>query len=98
MKDKGYKRITRLNIDDVYVKDLSTRQNKFKIVIPSYNNSDWVETNIESILCQTYKNYEVLYINDASKDDTLTKVNNLVGNNPNWKIVSNEKNMRQISL
>ena len=95
MKDKGYKRITRLNIDDVYVKDLSTRQNKFKIVIPSYNNSDWVETNIESILCQTYKNYEVLYINDASKDDTLTKVNNLVGNNPKWKVVSNEKNMRR---
>ena len=33
--------------------------NKFKIVIPSYNNQDWVEVNIESILEQTYNNYEV---------------------------------------
>ena len=35
-------------------------KNKFKIVIPSYNNEQWVETNIESILEQTYDNYEVL--------------------------------------
>ena len=30
--------------------------NKFKIVIPSYNNQDWVEVNIESILEQTILN------------------------------------------
>ena len=31
----------------------------FKIVIPSYNNSEWCEYNIASILNQKYKNYEV---------------------------------------
>ena len=53
-------------------------QNKFKIVIPSYNNEQWVEPNMASILNQTYTNYDVLYINDASTDNTINKVNEIV--------------------
>ena len=45
--------------------------NKFKIVIPSYNNEKWIEHNTASIIRQTYKNYDVLYINDKSTDKTL---------------------------
>ena len=45
--------------------------NRFKIVVTSYNNSKWVETNIESILEQQYQNYEVIYFDDASTDETL---------------------------
>ena len=70
-------------------------KNKFKIVIPSYNNEKWVETNVESILEQEYDNYEVLYINDCSTDNTLQKVKNLVKNNSKWNIVSNKKNMKR---
>ena len=40
--------------------------NKFKIVVPSYNNEKWIATNIESIKEQNYANFEVLYINDKS--------------------------------
>ena len=47
-----------------------SKQNKFKIVIPSYNNEKWVEYNTASIISQTYKNYDVLYINDKSTDNT----------------------------
>lgn len=69
--------------------------NKFKIVIPSYNNEKWYEPNIASILNQTYTNYEVLYIDDCSTDNTNQLVTEVVGNLPNWKIVRNEKNMRR---
>lgn len=68
---------------------------KFKIVIPSYNNEDWVEYNIASILNQTYTNYDVLYIDDKSTDSTLAKVRELVGDLPNWHILSNEANMKR---
>ena len=95
MASKGYTFAARLNIDDVYVRTPAIKQNKFKIVIPSYNNEEWVETNVESILEQTYQNYEVLYINDASTDNTLQLVTDMVGNNPKWKIVSNPKNRRR---
>ncbi len=68
---------------------------KFKIVIPSYNNTDWVEYNIASILNQSYKNYDVLYIDDCSTDDTYTKVLSIVGDLPNWKVVKNPTNMKR---
>lgn len=69
------------------------KRNKFKIVTPSYNNSPWLEYNLASVLNQTYDNWEVIYINDASSDDTLQKLTRMVGNNPKYKIVNNHTNM-----
>tara|TARA_R110001592_G_scaffold4349_2_gene24566 strand:- start:6698 stop:8725 length:2028 start_codon:yes stop_codon:yes gene_type:complete len=72
-------------------------QNKFKIIIPSYNNEEWVEPNIASIINQTYTNYDVLYINDASTDNTSNKVNNIINeyNLSNWTLVTNSENQRR---
>src|SRR5689334_19925130 len=39
-------------------------------VIPSYNNAQWYAKNLQSILHQHYGNYRILYVNDASQDDT----------------------------
>jgi glycosyltransferase involved in cell wall biosynthesis len=50
----------------------------FVIVVPSYNNSSYCEQNILSILHQQYENYRVIFIDDASKDDTFDKVKALV--------------------
>lgn len=68
---------------------------KFKIVIPSYNNEKWVEFNIASILNQNYNNYEVLYIDDASTDNTLNLVTDIVRGIPGWTVISNNTNMRR---
>ncbi len=68
------------------------KQNKFKIITPSYNNAEWVEYNLASILNQTYKNYEVVYIDDASTDDTYEQVVSHVGNLSNWTIIKNSEN------
>jgi glycosyltransferase involved in cell wall biosynthesis len=69
------------------------KQNKFKIIIPSYNNEEWVEYNLASILNQTYTNYEVIYIDDASTDNTHKKVMEVVGELSNWIVIKNPKNM-----
>ena len=71
------------------------KQNRFKIVIPSYNNEKWYEYNLASILNQTYTNYEVLYIDDKSTDNTYQLVVDVVGDLPNWKVVTNNQNMRR---
>jgi len=68
-------------------------KNKFKIIIPSYNNEMWVEPNVASILNQSYTNYDVLYINDASIDETYNKVNDIVGKLSNWEIIKNKNNL-----
>ena len=68
------------------------KQNKFKIIVPSYNNEAWVEYNLASIINQTYKNYNVLYIDDNSTDNTYSKVKEIVKNLPNWRVIRNESN------
>jgi glycosyltransferase involved in cell wall biosynthesis len=40
------------------------------IVIPSYNNIQWYQDNLASILNQQYGNYRCIYINDCSTDGT----------------------------
>lgn len=79
------------------IKPSINKQNKFKIITPSYNNEEWVEYNLASILNQTYKNYEVLYVDDASTDNTYKKVLDIVEGLPNWKVISNENNKGALS-
>ena len=75
------------------------KQNKFRIQIASYNNEQWVEYNIASILNQTYENYEVTYVDDCSKDSTYNKVKELVGDNSKFTIIRNEtKNLKGLDL
>jgi len=66
--------------------------NKFTIIVPSFNNEEWIETNLASILNQTYENYRVIYIDDASTDETYSTVCNIVGDLSNWKVIRNEEN------
>jgi len=42
------------------------------IIIPTYNNSIFLEEAIASLLTQTYENYEIIVVNDGSTDDTLS--------------------------
>ena len=69
--------------------------NKFKIVVPSYNNEKWIATNIESIKEQNYANFKVLYINDKSTDRTEELYHKYVGNDPKWTLQNNEENMQR---
>ena len=41
------------------------------IVIPAYNAAAFIAKTLDSILAQTYKDFEVVVINDGSKDNTL---------------------------
>lgn len=43
------------------------------IVIPVYNGSNYLSEAIDSALAQTYKNVEVIVVNDGSKDDGATE-------------------------
>ena len=41
-------------------------------IVPAYNVEKYIDTSIQSILQQTYQNFEVLCINDGSTDQTLS--------------------------
>ena len=40
------------------------------VIVPCYNHEKYVEKTIESIVNQTYKNIELIVIDDGSKDNS----------------------------
>jgi len=44
---------------------------KFSIIVPSYNQGDFISQTIDSILNQSYKNVEILVIDGGSTDSTI---------------------------
>jgi glycosyltransferase involved in cell wall biosynthesis len=43
---------------------------KISVIIPLYNSESYIEKSLQSILLQTYKNFEVIIVNDGSTDDS----------------------------
>ena len=49
------------------------REPKFSIITITFNAASVIEPTLQSVLEQTYKNYEYLLIDGGSKDDTVSK-------------------------
>ena len=45
--------------------------NKVSIIMPSYNAAKFIAASIQSVIEQTYSNWELLITDDCSKDDTI---------------------------
>jgi glycosyltransferase involved in cell wall biosynthesis len=65
--------------------------NKFIIVLLCYNYEKYIKECIDSINDQTYKNYEVIIIDDASTDNTVNIINNNITNKYHLIINKNNK-------
>jgi len=44
------------------------------ILVPAYNESATIEASVTAILTLEYRNYEVVVVNDGSKDDTIDRL------------------------
>ena len=67
------------------------------VLIPCYNVEKYVIESITSILNQTYKNIEVIAINDCSTDSTKEKLEFLAENDSRIKVFHNETNLKLIT-
>ena len=43
---------------------------KISIIMPSYNDAKSIVETLDSVMCQTYENWELVIVNDGSTDDT----------------------------
>lgn len=64
---------------------------RLTVLMPTYNVAPWVEEAIQSVLKQTYRDFELLVVDDASTDDTLDRVRSL--DDPRIRIASFPNNV-----
>lgn len=61
------------------------------VCIPAYNNDEYIIETIECILNQSYKNIELIVVDDNSKDDTYNVVKSI--KDDRVSVYKNEKNL-----
>jgi glycosyltransferase involved in cell wall biosynthesis len=49
---------------------MNSKSPKFSVIIPTYNRKDKLKKAIESVKAQTFSNYEIFVVDDASEDGT----------------------------
>ncbi|WP_270527125.1 glycosyltransferase family 2 protein [Holdemanella biformis] len=62
------------------------------VIMSTYNDEEFINESISSILNQTYNNFEFIIINDASNDDTKRILDNLLDDR--LIIIHNKKNQK----
>ena len=65
---------------------------KISVVFPVYNAEKYVEEAIDSILNQTFIDFEFIIINDGSTDNSLSIINKKVATDSRIVLLSNDKN------
>lgn len=69
---------------------------KVSVIIPVYNVEAYLRRCMDSIMRQTYQDYEVLCVNDCSPDNSKHILEEYAGKYPNIvRIIENEENMGQ---
>ena len=63
------------------------------IIMPSYNCGEFVEETIRSVQAQTYQNWEIIFMDDCSTDDTIKTVTSLREKDSRIRLYQNKGNM-----
>lgn len=63
---------------------------KISIIIPVYNTEKYIDRCLESVTNQTYKNLEIIIVNDGSKDNALSKCEEWSKKDSRIKVLSKE--------
>jgi len=66
--------------------------NDLTVIIPMYNAGEFIEETVNSIIDQTYKNFNVIILDDNSTDHCYETIRNLTKFDSRFKVIKNEQN------
>lgn len=61
-------------------------QDKVSIITPAWNSERYIADTIKSVQNQTYRNWEMIIVDDCSTDDTVKIVENIAKDDPRIKV------------
>lgn len=71
-------------------------ENKFVIIIPSFQNREWCEKTLISVLSQNYQKFRAIYTDDCSSDGTADEAERVLDkydNDNRVKLIKNSKRL-----
>lgn len=66
--------------------------NLVSVVIPVYNAEEMLDETLDSVLNQSYKNWELVVVNDKSTDNSLSVINKYIQKDQRIRLINLEKN------
>ena len=63
---------------------------KFSVIIPLYNKAPYVAKAIQSVLCQTFTDYELIIVDDGSKDNSAEIAAQAIEGHSNCRLIRQE--------
>ncbi len=71
---------------------------KVSFIVTSYNYEEFIEQTLNSIKNQTYKNFEIIVVDDFSSDNSVEIIENFINKNQNIdiKLIKHDKNLGQL--
>lgn len=67
---------------------------KVSIILPTFNGEQFLSNSIESIISQTYKDWELIIVNDCSTDNTANIINHYIQKDTRIKVITNKENKK----
>lgn len=65
------------------------------IIVTSYNYAQYITQALDSLEKQTYKNYEIIVVDDGSKDDSINIINEYAASYDNIKLYTHPRAAEQ---
>lgn len=65
------------------------------IITPSYNSAKFIKQTADSVLAQSYKDWEMLIVDDCSTDNSVKIINQIINQDERIKLIQLNKNSGQ---
>ena len=64
------------------------------VLVPVYDTGSWLQNCLESIAAQTYRNLEVILVDDGSADGSRETCERFCQEDPRFRLISQERGTR----